>query len=334
MKGQRTLLDEFFQQVYWPSKNIRESTASDYKRLYDNYIFPKFGKRFLTEIHPDEWSDLINSLLTKGLSKARANRLHAVASVIYKVAMKRGYVNSNPLQAVDWFKLDIADFDYWQSDEMERFLIWALNTKNPRFTLYHLAYETGLRVSELIALQRDCVDLHNDIIQVRRTWCRVTKKILPTTKSGHKRFLGINPGLKGALQKQLQSHNGVFVFHHPVMEHISYNTLEAQFQADIKKAKMRRITIHDLRHTFASHYMMNGGNIYDLKSLMGHSDLQTTMRYAHLAPQHLKAKSVLVNFSVPVYGDVVAMKQNTFNHISTIENENDVELNPRKAVSI
>ena len=45
---------------------------------------------------------------------------------------------------------------------------------------------------------------------------------------------------------------------------------------------------HVLRHTFASHFMMNGGNILVLQRVLGHASLQMTMRYAHLAPDHLQ----------------------------------------------
>nr|WP_231473619.1 tyrosine-type recombinase/integrase [Shewanella sp. 38A_GOM-205m] len=44
---------------------------------------------------------------------------------------------------------------------------------------------------------------------------------------------------------------------------------------------------HVLRHTFASHFVMNGGNILTLQRILGHSSIQMTMRYAHLAPEHL-----------------------------------------------
>ena len=57
---------------------------------------------------------------------------------------------------------------------------------------------------------------------------------------------------------------------------------------------MRPIRFHDLRHTFASHFMMRGGNLYDLQKLMGHSEVKTTERYAHLSPQSLVAKTELV----------------------------------------
>ena len=67
---------------------------------------------------------------------------------------------------------------------------------------------------------------------------------------------------------------------------------------------------------------------------MGHSDFTTTMKYAHLAPQHLKAKSTLVNFSVPTFGDVIAMSKNTPNHIPTIETQETEITKIKNIVSI
>jgi site-specific recombinase XerD len=48
--------------------------------------------------------------------------------------------------------------------------------------------------------------------------------------------------------------------------------------------------------TFASHFMMNGGNIYDLQKILGHTSLEMTQRYAHLAPEHLVQAANVVNF--------------------------------------
>lgn len=56
------------------------------------------------------------------------------------------------------------------------------------------------------------------------------------------------------------------------------------------------IRFHDLRHTFASHFMMNGGNIYTLQKLLGHKDIQTTMIYAHLDKDFLQREIELVSF--------------------------------------
>lgn len=52
-----------------------------------------------------------------------------------------------------------------------------------------------------------------------------------------------------------------------------------------------------MRHTFASQFMMNGGNLYDLQKILGHTKIEMTMRYAHLSPDHLASAINIVSFS-------------------------------------
>ena len=70
-----------------------------------------------------------------------------------------------------------------------------------------------------------------------------------------------------------------------------------KFLKAIQAAKVRQFNFHSLRHTYASQFMMRGGNIYDLQKILGHSDLKSTMIYAHLSPQHLAEASNIVNYS-------------------------------------
>jgi integrase len=70
-----------------------------------------------------------------------------------------------------------------------------------------------------------------------------------------------------------------------------FQTADGAFRAGVERAGIelpRGQMSHVLRHTFASHFMMNGGNILTLQRILGHSSLQMTMRYAHLAPEHLQ----------------------------------------------
>jgi integrase len=55
---------------------------------------------------------------------------------------------------------------------------------------------------------------------------------------------------------------------------------------NIKETGVRYIRLHDGRHTYSSHFVMNGGSIYDLKDLLGHANSKTTERYSHLSPEH------------------------------------------------
>ena len=75
------------------------------------------------------------------------------------------------------------------------------------------------------------------------------------------------------------------------------NHLFRDFGRFLRLAKIKEhYRFHDLRHTFASHFMMNGGNIYDLQKILGHTSLEMTQRYAHLAPEHLIQASNVVSF--------------------------------------
>ena len=60
----------------------------------------------------------------------------------------------------------------------------------------------------------------------------------------------------------------------------------------------QEIRFHDLRHCFASHVMMNGGNLYDLQKLLGHSKYEMTQIYAHLSPEHLAGTTQSLNFGL------------------------------------
>ena len=64
-----------------------------------------------------------------------------------------------------------------------------------------------------------------------------------------------------------------------------------------KLSELKPIRIHDLRHTYASHYVMNGGAIAELQMLLGHSTPMMTQRYAHLTPGFLESKARVVSFA-------------------------------------
>jgi integrase len=66
-------------------------------------------------------------------------------------------------------------------------------------------------------------------------------------------------------------------------------------QASLKKAGIEDFRFHDLRHTFASHFVMRGGSIKDLQEILGHKSLTMTMRYAHLSQEHKKKAVNLLN---------------------------------------
>ncbi len=73
--------------------------------------------------------------------------------------------------------------------------------------------------------------------------------------------------------------------------------IRAAHERVLRKAQVKPIRVHDLRHTYASHFIMSGGTLAELQALLGHSSPQMTQRYAHLSPGFLESKANRVSFT-------------------------------------
>jgi len=102
------------------------------------------------------------------------------------------------------------------------------------------------------------------------------------TKSGKSRSVPVSKELFEEIRKYLKEH-GCFSFS------------LSSFRRGLKKSAIGLPSgpaAHVLRHTFASHFIMKGGDLLTLKKILGHSNVNVTMRYAHLAPEHLKNATI------------------------------------------
>jgi integrase len=73
------------------------------------------------------------------------------------------------------------------------------------------------------------------------------------------------------------------------------SSIDESYRVALREAKIYDANFHTLRHSFASHYMMRGGNLYDLAKILGHASVRITSRYAHLSPTHLRAQMAVMD---------------------------------------
>jgi len=296
LQGRGMTFDEFFQTIYHQRKELRLGTKRDYEAMYKNYIAEAFGKRRLDEISDQEFSQLLHQL-KKRLSGSRANRIRTFLSSVYSLAVKLKYLIVNPIYFVEPFEEPLKTTEYWSIEEAREFLNWT-RKNSPRFVLYHFAYETGLRRGEIQAIKRDSIDLTANVITVRSTYSYHSKGITDSTKGGKLRHVGISSNLKESLREQLNSHRHEIVFCDEYGKPFTGDHIRYHFAKDCRLAGVRKIRFHSFsRHTFASHFVMNGGHIYDLQKILGHADVSTTDRYAHLDQDYLKSRAGLVTFN-------------------------------------
>jgi site-specific recombinase XerD len=146
-----------------------------------------------------------------------------------------------------------------------------------------VSLKTGLRRGELFALEWGDVDFDSGLIRVR------------DSKNGQARHIPMGAKVRHALRTQKQRGRRLidgkmspFVF--PASNGGPRKTIRNGLEESLKRAGVNRhIRPHDLRHTFASHLVMKGVDLRTVAELMGHRDIRVTMRYAHLAPDHLRA---------------------------------------------
>jgi len=151
--------------------------------------------------------------------------------------------------------------------------------KNPKHRLLlMLVYSSGLRVSEVVALKREHIDLSRKVIYVRLGKGRKDRSTLLSEKAAHFleeyfAFYGIE---KWLFPGQPSSH------------HLSIRSAQYIFDKALRRTGIpKKISIHSLRHTFATHLLESGTDIRYIQTLLGHANLRTTERYTHVAKRNI-----------------------------------------------
>jgi integrase len=280
--------------TYAPAYKAASSIKRD-EGMLRQYILPSFGHLALDQIvarNVEIW--LLAMREHAGLSPKSCNEVLGLFSKIYNDACRWGFVQFNPLASVRKFRLPEQDFQFWSKDEVQQFLGYCKrNEQHPRiYVAVVLALYTGMRRGEIIALKWDAINWESEFITIKRAYCRTEKKVLEQTKSRKIRHVPICSALKTHLEefKKLTWASG------NVCPPIHPDCFHKEFKRLAREAKVMPMRFHDLRHTFASNFLMGGGNIYDLQQILGHSTIQVTERYAHLAPGHLSGKTEVLGF--------------------------------------
>jgi integrase len=139
-----------------------------------------------------------------------------------------------------------------------------------------IAVTTGMRASEIFALRRMDVMYDEGLLAVRAK-----------LKGGKMRYVPMLPELAGELRRVPAVIGEDRLFPPKPGATSERQRVEGSFEDLLDRANIQDFRFHDLRHTFASWYMMNGGDLYELAKILGHSNIRMTERYAKLARQHI-----------------------------------------------
>lgn len=273
-----------------------QRTIKNYKSDVRVHLLDWLGSTLIKDIKRSHADFLIRRMRgEKVLSERTTNKILTRLKQILNYAVEAELLDSNPLHRFPELKEPPKKDVYLTKKEIQQLLV--ANNQEWTYPILVLAVNTGMRIGELAGLCWDRINFETSQIEVTRTMSR--EGLQETTKSHHKRYMPMNSVVEQLLKSLwVQQKHPRFVLVNEKLSAIDVNHFSQRaYKKALKRAGVSNIRFHDLRHTFASQFMMNGGNIYDLQKLLGHSNLEMTMRYAHLSPNHLREASKVVEFS-------------------------------------
>jgi len=197
-------------------------------------------------------------------------------------------IDRNPADQVEVKRPDDQRERYLSAEEIPRLKkvldtkMYRLGTKAINRTFYRLrllvliALATGMRIAEIFALKWSDVLYKEELIAVRSK-----------LKGGKIRYVPLTPQLANELRRYPVVLGEEKIFPRRRGAEGDRQRVEGSFEAILKLAQIEDFRFHDLRHTFASWYMMKGGDLYELAKILGHSNIKMTERYAKLAKTHI-----------------------------------------------
>jgi len=290
--------------------NCVHKTFLYYASILKTHLYPRFAKLNISEITEEQGMSLMSDLKKTHSAKGIKNIWIVLKGVINK-ARKEKIILSDPFEDIKKPKPDLQQDNYWVRMEINQFL--RANKNDQLLPFYFVAIHTGLRLAEMCGLKWDRIDFMNNQISVTRT--RDKYGLKETTKTKIKRFVPMTQEVKLLLVSLFKSSNGnPFVFLEADGTEVKYAHIYRRFhKAQTKAGITNKIRFHDLRHSFATNYMTNGGNVFELQKLLGHTDIKMTMRYAHFTPDHLQGSIKFMNMTDESNENVPFLSQQEIN---------------------
>lgn len=274
---QTPTLSDFFYERYLPFAKGYKKTWSCDESLFRNHVALRLGKRHLDEITKADITELHHSRRAAGAAKGSANRLLVMLRYLFNLALRweTPGITANPTAGVALFE-DPPMKERFLTPEEARHLYAAVEqSPNPmlRFIVPMLIL-TGARRREVLDARWEDLDLE------RRQWR------IPVTKTGKPRHVPLSAGALRVLAAVPRRDDCPWVFPNPktgkpfVAVFYSWDTAR-------RSAGLADVRIHDLRHSFASFLVNAGRSLYEVQKILGHTQVKTTQRYAHLAQETL-----------------------------------------------
>ena len=277
----------------WMNRCLEGSTnrGIENERRYGRRWSLLLGKRLITEITTEDLRRVQAKMRTRlrprptdapkdseperQWSDATINRHFTFLRHVLMLAVKDGKLTRNPVSSVKFLPevrrtRFLTDEELFQLEQIMPPAAWKLVA---------FAIETGMRREEQFQLRWDQIDLEAGVVTI------------PLPKGGKTRHVPLSEGAKDILRSLDSFVRSPWVFPSPKFPLQSWNPqsfVNHFYSPYLQKAGIQGVCWHTLRHTAASRRVMAGVDLVSVKEILGHRDIQTTLRYSHLSPGHLQ----------------------------------------------
>lgn len=268
-------------------KHASQNTVASYLRDVNQFSdYLKVRGPGLLEATAETVQSYMDWMLSRGKSAASVTRFLASVKSFYNFQLFSGKVKTNPAKGVSAAKVERKYPEILTSKEVDLFLEQprCVDAKGFRdHAMLELLYATGIRVSELITLDLDDLNLAAGLIHCSS---RGKERIIPLYRTAVKALQDyvwkIRPQLVSDPEETalFVNMNGERMSRQGFWKIIKYY----QEKAGIEK----EITPHTLRHSFAAHLLENGADLRSIQEMLGHADISSTQIYTHVVKGHLK----------------------------------------------
>jgi integrase len=278
------LIKDFFTDKYLPYvKSYKRSWDTD-ESMIRNHLVPKLGHLHMGRITPPDIAVFLEKMKSEDYASGTCNRALVLLRFGFSLALrwKVPGVDSNPVKEIKNIKDD---------NKIERFL-----TEAQTIELLNAVRQSDSEMLQFIVLfliytgarKREVLDARwRDIDWSQKSWR------IPKTKSGKVRHIPLSTGAMKLLEHlRLKVRDGLLA-DQPIFANPKTGEPFVSFFFSWNNARIRAglpdLRIHDLRHSFASYLVNAGRSLYEVQELLGHADIKTTSRYAHLSRERLVA---------------------------------------------
>lgn len=278
-----SLVELYFEDL---GKRLREYTLRNKHYLIDGKILPYFEDKSISSITPADIRKWQAEMLSHGYADTYLRSVYNQLNAVFNYAVTFYNLRENPChKAGSIGKKNAEEMKYWQKDEFERFIA-AVSDKSTSKVIFTTLFFTGLREGELLALTPADIDVENRTLSVNKSYQRIEGRdvITPSKTPKSKRIISIPPFLADMLQGYIGSMYGIKK-NNRIFPHTKHY-LAKEMTRGCKISGVKKIRIHDLRHSHCAMFFSLGFSPLEVAERLGHDDPKTTLRiYAHVYPE-------------------------------------------------